>query len=201
MTLAARIAAFQATYAKWPASWPHLVKEGGRDVLYATWLIGNHYRNATRYYGAYPPGYLKRIAALFPDVEPDATLHVFAGSLPEGVWRMDVSLEHDPTIPGSVYDARTLIDRYVRKHHRFRLLVADPPYSSADAVHYKTTMISRGRALAALATVTKAGGHLVWLDVCWPMHRKAEWVTVGRIAIVRSTNHRVRMATIFERAA
>lgn len=49
--------------------------------------------------------------------------------------------------------------------------------------------------------VTKPGGHLVWLDVCWPMHRKVEWVTVGRIAIVRSTNHRVRMATIFERCA
>ncbi|MND07635.1 hypothetical protein D3C83_297470 [compost metagenome] len=55
--------------------------------------------------------------------------------------------------------------------------------------------------MAAIARVTIVGGHLVWLDTTWPMHRKAEWRTVGRITIVRSTNHRVRMISIFERQA
>jgi hypothetical protein len=35
----------------------------------------------------------------------------------------------------------------------------------------------------------------------WPMHRKDEWRTVGRIMLVRSTNHRVRCVTIFERVS
>jgi hypothetical protein len=41
----------------------------------------------------------------------------------------------------------------------------------------------------------------VWLDQVWPMHRKDEWRTVGRILLQRSTNHRVRLVSIFERAA
>lgn len=40
MTLRERVDAFKATYAKWPASWPWLVTEQGRDVLYAKWIGG-----------------------------------------------------------------------------------------------------------------------------------------------------------------
>jgi hypothetical protein len=200
MTLAARIATFKATYAKWPASWPHLVKEGGRDVLYATWLIGNDYRNKSKLYGAYPAGYLARVGALFADVDPELVLHAFSGALPAGPYErldlVDRAGDLDGFTQGSVYDAPILFGG-----DRFRLVLADPPYSREDAKRYDTPMIERRRALSAIAAVTLSGGHLVWLDVCWPMHRKDEWATVGRIAIVRSTNHRIRMATIFERTA
>lgn len=200
MTLDARIAAFKQAYGKWPASWPHLVTEGGRDVLYATWLIGNDYRATSKLYGAYPPGYLARVLALFPDVPSCSTLHVFSGSLPERkYWRLDS--HRSAEIRGSVYEARALVNRDVAPDCSFPLQIADPPYSAEDAAKYGTPMINRGRALRALAEIAQPGGHLVWLDTVWPMHRKVEWVTVGRIAIVRSTNHRVRMATIFERQA
>lgn len=201
MTLDARIEAFQKAFKKWPASWPYLVREQDRDVLYATWLLGNDYRNKTRYYGAYPPGYLDRMKALFPDVDAIdmsnghlTILHAFSGSLPKGPYvRCDV--RQDCELHRSVYDLDPVRDG------RYDLIYADPPYSSADAEKYETDMVDRRRAIAALARVTRVGGHLVWLDTVWPMHRKAEWRTVGRISIVRSTNHRVRMATIFERAA
>jgi len=50
------------------------------------------------------------------------------------------------------------------------------------------------------AQVLRPGGHLVWLDESWPMHNKeTQFRTVGVIAIVRSTNHRVRAAFILER--
>jgi hypothetical protein len=207
LTLADRVAAFRAAYAQWPASWPHLVKEQGRDVLYATWLIGQDYRGTSKLYGAYPPGFVKRVMALFPTepqtlrdrgLEPSAILHIFSGSLPPGPYvRVDVNPETSPDHVWSVYDLAKLC----LGKRPFRLVLADPPYSAADSEIYKTPTIDRRRAIAALATVTKPGGHLVWLDVCWPMHRKAQWTTVGRITIVRSTNHRIRMATIFERAA
>jgi hypothetical protein len=205
MTIDRRIEAFKVAFAKWPASWPQLVREQDRDVLYATWLLGNDYRNKTKYYGAYPPGYLDRVMALFPDVVVEAAneklgthsaiLHVFSGSLPPGRYeRCDVT--QDAELRCSVYNLPNVILNW-----KPLLVLADPPYSATDAVNYGTSMIDRRRALAALAAITRPGGHLVWLDTCWPMHRKAEWVTVGRITIVRSTNHRVRMATIFERAA
>lgn len=82
---------------------------------------------------------------------------------------------------------------------RFRLIMADPPYSQQDATHYQTPAIYRRRALAALAEVTAPGGFCVWLDTVWPMHSKRQWRTCGRIALTRSTNHRLRDITIFER--
>jgi hypothetical protein len=194
VTLADRILSFKMAFAKWPASWPYLVKEQKRDVLYATWLIGNSYRNATRYYGAYPPGYVDRVMALFPDVGAGAILHAFSGSLPPGPYTRCDS-HQDAELRCSVYDLPNVAKYF------YRLIVADPPYSADDARRYATAAVDRRRALGALAAVTEPGGHLVWLDTCWPMHAKRQWTTVGRICVVRSTNHRIRMATIFERTA
>lgn len=218
MTLQERCESFAGRFPKWPAAWPRVVRESSRDVLYATWVLGNDYRNKTKYYGAYPPGYLARIDALFPDVchetnqiapTPDAqwpVLHMFAGSLPPGPYlRVDTRFDQDahvmPDLRGSVYNISYLRGGSEACNWLFSLVLADPPYSAADADQYGTGSVDKRRATAALAQVTRVGGHLVWLDTCWPMHRKAEWLTVGRIAIIRSTNHRVRMATIFERAA
>ena len=203
-----RVELFKAAYPNWPAAWPTLVKEDGHDVLYATWCLGAQYGNDTPYYGSYPRGYLTRIAALFPTpprtlrdrrVPVVDVLHVFSGSLPASpaYVRLDSNRDLGADVTGSVYD----VERLFLGARRFRLLLADPPYSAADAEKYATPMVDRGRATVALAGVTKPGGHLVWLDVCWPMHRKAQWRTVGRITIIRSTNHRVRCATIFERVA
>jgi hypothetical protein len=204
MTLEERADAFARTYPRWSAAWPRVVSEDGRHVLYATWLLGNDYRNKTKYYGAYPPGFVDRVLALFPDV-PAArvqgtvltTLHAFSGSLPAGRYvRMDVNGALDPDVAGSVYEAASLMSGSL-----FELILADPPYSALDAKQYGTPGLDRRRALAGLAGVAAPGGHLVWLDTCWPMHSKRQWLTVGRIAIVRSTNHRVRMVTIFQRVA
>jgi hypothetical protein len=57
------------------------------------------------------------------------------------------------------------------------------------------------KATRALAGVLEPGGYLAWLDTSWPMHSKRELVTVGRIYIQRSTMHRTRVCTLFERKA
>jgi hypothetical protein len=198
MTLDARAKAYAVMFPHNAASHLRVVKESGADVLYGTWLLGNDYRNKTQYYGAYPPSYLNRVAALFPDVTLGALiLHAFSGSLPGGEYtRLDINPQVRPDVVGSVYDVATLFP-----HQRFRLVYADPPYTEADAVKYGTAMVDRRRAIAALADVTQVGGHLVWLDCVWPIHRKVQWRTVARISLIRSTNHRVREVSIFERQA
>jgi hypothetical protein len=195
VTLTERVDAFKAAYAKWPASWPWLVREKDRDVAYAVWVIGNDYKNKTRYYGSYPPGYLERVMALFPDAGV-SVLHIFSGSLPKSSFYARCDSRQDAELRCSVYDLPNVMLPW-----RPRLVVADPPYSSAAAVQYGTPMINRGKALAAFAQVTLPGGHLAWLDTCWPMHRKSAWTTVGRILVQRSTNHRARVLSIFERVA
>lgn len=218
MTLDDRCRAFEQAFPKWPAAWPHVVRESGHDVLYAVWVLGNDYARKvckcadgtpttspcaacglpTRaYYGSFPPGLLPRVLALFPDVTPSpgSLLHCFSGSLPEGPYaRCDMAQPSE--YPCSVLDLPAQA-----AGHRWPLIIADPPYSAADAVRYATPMIDRRKAVAALGQVAPMGGHLAWLDVCWPMHRKAEWLTVGRILVQRSTNHRVRLLTLFERVA
>lgn len=201
MTLSDRADAFNAAFPQWPAAHLRVVRERGGEVLYGTWLIGNRYRNASTFYGSYPPGYLDRVLAIFPDLwRPSArqtdVLHVFSGSLPASPRYERCDVLQPAEIRSSVYDLPDII-----LNGRPRLVLADPPYSSADATKYGTTMVHRHRACAALARVTDPGAFLVWLDGCWPMHAKREWRTVGRIAFIRSTNHRVRLISIFERQA
>jgi len=206
MTLQQRAGAYAA---KFPGRPPlQLVTEGvgknRHDVIYGQWLIGNDYRNKTRYYGAYPAGYLDRVMALFPDCGPgwNKPLHVFSGSLPksDAYATYDVNPDLQPDFCGSVYDIKHWMTLGATEL-LWSLILADPPYSSEDAKKYGTPMVNRARVMRALASVALVGGHLVWLDTVWPMHRKDEWRTVGRIALTRSTNHRVRMLTILERVA
>lgn len=201
MTLQERCESFNAAYAKWPASHLSVVREAGGDVMYGRWLIGNNYRATAKYYGAYPPGYLDRAAALFPDVyahgstwRTNAILHAFSGSIGDDGYYTRCDEIQPAELKCRIED----IGQHVIGQP-FHLIYADPPYSSADAVKYGTRMVHRGRATAALAQVTRVGGFLAWLDTCWPMHNKKQWRTVARIAITRSTNHRVRDLTIFER--
>lgn len=155
------------------------------------------------YYGAYPPTYLSRVRALFPDIDSTGPtngqvnlriLHVFSGSLPPGPY-----LRCDTVQPAEI--KRSVYDLDANANGTYELIYADPPYSAADAEKYGTPMVDRRRALAGLARVTRVGGFVVWLDTVWPQHRKEQFRTVGRIALVRSTNHRVRLVSIFERQA
>jgi hypothetical protein len=198
MALEDRATAHAAAFPQFPASHLRVVTEAGGPVLYGTWVLGNDYRNKSGYYGAYPPGYLARVRALFPDV-PDLpgapVMHVFSGSLPAGNYeRVDVIEATD--IRASVYELPNIMLNW-----RPRLIFADPPYSETDAAKYGTPMLNRGRVFRALAAITDPGAFVVWLDCVWPMHRKAEWRTVGRITLIRCTNHRVRLVSIFERQA
>lgn len=194
VTLQMRAAYFAIRFPSYPAAHPHLVTEQSHEVLYATWLLGNDYRNKTGYYGSYPPGFLARVMALFPEVRPVKTLHAFSGSLPPGAY-MRCDSHQDSEFHCRVEDLAGCVSSL----DHFSLIIADPPYSKADAERYGTPMIDRRRVTRALAEVSAPGGHLAWLDCVWPMHAKAQWTTVGRITIIRSTNHRVRLLTLFER--
>ena len=51
----------------------------GDGRVVGTWIMGNDYRVKSGYYGGYPAGYLRRVAALFPDRK--RVLHVFSGKV------------------------------------------------------------------------------------------------------------------------
>ncbi len=190
MTLEERIAAYSRATNFPPALW---VLDG---VMYGVWVMGNDYRVKSRYYGGYPAGYLKRVAGLFPDKKNP--LHIFSGKvdlsqLPGDT--VDVNAALGPTF---VDDAQDLERVPVQNYD---LILCDPPYSVEDADHYDTSMVSRTKVMRALGAKARPGTVVVWLDQVLPMYRKIEWRVIGYIGMVKSTNHRFRVVTIFERRA
>ncbi len=163
--------------------------------LWGVWMIGNNYRSKMGYYGEYPPGYLDRVMSLFPDMEERDILHLFSGSLKESVrgLRLDVNPELSPNITGNAEKLSSLVNK------KFRLIIADPPYSEEDAKRYGKCLVNRNKVVQECKKVLSPGGFLVWLDQVFPMYRKAELNLVGTIGIIRSTNHRVRMVFIWQR--
>lgn len=164
--------------------------------LWGVWMIGNNYQSKIGYYGEYPPGYLARIMCLFPDVGTHEILHLFSGSLGKGIVgdTFDINPEFNPTYVG---DATYLSDKVTK---RYRLILADPPYSEEDAAHYGTCLVNRNKVVAQCAEILEPCGYLVWLDQVLPMYRKKELTLIGTIGVIRSTNHRVRMVFIWQKA-
>jgi hypothetical protein len=167
------------------------VSEDGRVV--GTWIMGNDYRVQTGYYGGYPAGYLRRIRALFPDKR--RVLHLFSGkvdlsALPGDT--VDINADLNPTY---VDDAQRLEQVPLAEYD---LVLADPPYSVEDAERYQTTMVKRNTVLSALSGLSP-GAHVVWLDQVLPMYRKDTFAIDAVIGMVKSTNHRLRVVTVFRR--
>jgi hypothetical protein len=189
MTWAERVAHYHKV-----TGYPESLFVGGDGRVVGTWIMGNNYKVASGYYGGYPAGYLRRIAALFPDRRN--VLHVFSGQVDVEAMpghTVDCNAETSPTYVADAHDmAGVPIANY-------DLILCDPPYSVEDAEHYKTTMVKRNVVLAALGRAASPGTHVVWLDQVLPMYRKAEWDVAAVIGMVKSTNHRFRVVTIFRR--
>lgn len=165
--------------------------DDGRIV--GTWIMGNDYRVGSGFYGGYPPTYLRRIRALFPDKR--RVLHLFSGRVDLAVMpgdTVDINADLEPTY---IDDAQTLANVPL---DQYDLVLADPPYSVEDAEHYKTSMVKRNVVMRALQRLP-VGAHIVWLDQVLPMWRKDAFALESAIGILKSTNHRCRMVTIFHR--
>ena len=168
------------------------IAEDGRVV--GTWIMGNNYRVKSGLYGGYPASYLRRIAAIFPDRRK--VLHVFSGKVDLSAMpgdTVDVNPALNPTYLADAHDLKRvpLFD--------YDLILADPPYSVEDAERYETTMVKRNVIMRSLAAGTAPGTRVVWLDQVLPMFRKSEWSLEAVIGMVKSTNHRFRVITIFRR--
>jgi len=164
----------------------------GRVV--GTWIMGNNYRVKSTYYGGYPATYLKRISALFPDRKN--VLHLFSGKVDQDVFP-GKTVDINPDLnPDYVDDAQTLKNIPLED---FDFVLADPPYSVEDADHYQTTMIKRNVVMKNLGERLRSGSIVVWLDQVLPMYRKDQFQIEAVIGMVKSTNHRFRVVTIFKR--
>ena len=157
------------------------------------WVMGNDYRVKSTYYGGFPAGYLRRIISLFPDKRN--VLHLFSGHVDKSIIpgiTVDINSLLKPDI---IDDAQTLTRVPLETYD---LVMSDPPYSVEDCDHYATTMIKRNVVMRSLGERLTPGAHVVWLDQVLPMYRKDQFCIEAIIGMVKSTNHRFRVITIFK---
>ena len=183
------------------------------DWLYGVWMIGACYKRTNDLYGAYPPSYLQRVHSMFPD--KTHILHLFSGGLTEkvAVWEANSGIgrlggvttpfaelvdAHGPD-EGRHPTKQCDVTKLPWKGRLFNLVLVDPPYSKEDAAKYGDKTVPAHKVFEEAHRVTEDGAFLVWLDQKLPMYKKALWKLVGTIGLVRSTNHRFRLVSIFER--
>ena len=173
---------------------PQSLWVGGDNRIAGIWIMGNNYTVKTSFYGGYPHGYLKRVKALFPDKQK--VLHLFAGKVDTAVFP-GVTVDINPDLkPDIVDDAHTLTKVPLED---FDLVLADPAYSVEDTEHYGTPMVNRNLIVRTLGQRLREGCHVVWLDQVLPMYAKTIFSTQAHIGMVKSTNHRFRVVTIFSK--
>lgn len=180
-----------------------LVEHNG--IVCGFWMVGNDYRNKARYYGAYPPGYLKRMKLLFPqEFEKGWTLHLFSGMVPCGERELtfDIKPELEPHYIGNAEEVDSyFLEHGHQVHLKFDLILADPPYGE-NHLKYGTKPVNKKKVIKSCAKILHDGGHLVWLDTIMPIWAKADgWKLKGTIGLLQSTNHQVRVITILEKLA
>lgn len=172
---------------------PQSLFVAGDGRVVGTWIMGNDYRVRSGYYGGYPAGYLRRIRALFP--EKRRVLHLFSGQVDLSAFPGD-TVDINPALnPTYLDDAQSLKGVPLAEYD---LVLADPPYSVEDAERYRTTMVKRNVVMRALQRLGP-GAHVVWLDQVLPMYRKDAFDLEAVIGMVKSTNHRFRVVSVFRR--
>lgn len=181
--------------------YPDALFVAGDGRLVGTWILGNDYRVQSQFYGGYPATYLQRVRALFPDKKK--ALHLFSGKVDLAMFPGDtvdinsaLAMAHPPRTGIHYIDDAQELSRVPLE--RYDLVLADPPYSGEDAEHYQTSMVNRTKVMRALSRLSP-GTYVVWLDQVLPMWRKDTFDVIGVVGIVRSTNHRFRVMTIYRR--
>jgi hypothetical protein len=196
LTLLDRARLFHTAFPKLPS----ITLVADNRWLSGVWILGNMWKHPGKamLYGAYPTSYLKRIHAIFPDATN--VLHLFSGVVAKGLWENETTLDINSELrPDIVGDVR-LPSTWMKLGSEPRdLIVADPPYEHSDFERYNTLPFDKHACLKKCLSVTAPGGFLVWLDTRMPMYSKKEWLLVGTIGIIVTTNTRIRMASIFQK--
>jgi len=179
------------------------------------WILG---RPKTKYYGAFPAGFLKRARVLLGATHDDPVLHVCGGKIREykcgpackpgcvhGIGGRDKTLDLDPACnPDFLQDARETFPLY-RNHEGYlvewKAVLIDRPYTEPDADHYapgRTVLPEANLLVKNGIAAVDVGGRVGILDYVWPMPPKnAREVAV--IAVGTGRNNRARWFTVFER--
>jgi hypothetical protein len=171
------------------------------------WILA---RPKVKYYGAYPSGFLERARALLGVTTDDAVLHVCSGKVRDypfrGLGRNDRTVDIDPaTKPDYTDDCRYSLPPGPHRMH-WPAILADPPYTAADAGHYAA---GAGKLpiprflLATCLLYVRPGGRVGILHYQWP--RPPEKIgryrikCVALVGVIAGYANNIRAFSVFEK--
>jgi SAM-dependent methyltransferase len=160
---------------------------------YGVWYCGTSWQKV-KLYGQYPPTFLKRALALFPNAHD--VLHAPSGALddlPQGHVTIDIYSDdvRKPMLVGNC-------EKLPFADESFDLVLSDPPYSEADSKLYGCAKFPEKKFLAECRRVLKPNGWLGFLAYHYPSYRRTEWKLSGLFAVVTGFSRRTRMFSVFQ---
>lgn len=169
--------------------YPVTVKDKG--WIYGVWYCGTSWTKVSLH-GQYPPTFLKRALALFPDAKD--ILHCPSGTVTEPGVTVDLIRDkvRKPQIVASA-DAIPLRSR------SFDLILSDPPYSNEDSEKYGCPPFPLQGFMREARRLLRVGGYLGMLHLYYPSYRRVEWKLVGLIGVVTGFMRKIRIFSIFQK--
>ena len=160
--------------------------------VYGVWYCGTAW-DRVRLHGQYPPGFLKRAVALFPDAQ--AILHCPSGTVTGPGTTVDLKSDsiRCPQIVASA-DAIPLPDA------SYDLFLSDPPYTKEDSKKYGCPPFPLQGMMREAHRLLRPAGYLGVLHTYYPSYRRQQWKLVGLIAVVTGFQRATRMFSIFQKA-
>lgn len=189
------IDALNAAMKKYPMSF---ADENGDSIedkgwCYGVWYCGTSFTKV-KLYGQYPPTFLKRAAALFPNAKD--ILHAPSGQLadlPPGHVTLDI-YEDDVRKPMFRGDCGNM----PFKNESFDLILSDPPYSEEDSRIYGCAKFPEKKFMEECRRVLRPRGYLGFLAYHYPSYSRKNWRLKGLFAVVTGFSRRTRMFSVFE---
>lgn len=183
------------TFKNYPVSF---TDENGDSIedkgwCYGVWFCGTSFTKV-KLYGQYPPTFLNRALALFPEAKD--VLHAPSGSLvdmPENHVTLDI-YEDDVRKPMFKGDCGSM----PFSDSSFDLVLSDPPYTEEDSRLYGCAKFPEKKFMAECARVLKPNAHLGFLAYHYPSYRRKDWKLVGLFAVVTGFSRRTRMFSVFQ---
>lgn len=139
------VAHVNAAFPKYP------ITVDDKGWVYGVWYCGTGWQKVVLH-GQYPPGFLKRALALFPDARD--VLHAPSGTLgPE--WGTTVDLVVD-AVRKPMYQASVAALPFA--DNSFDLYISDPPYTDEDSKKYGTPPFPMRAMMSEAKRVLRGGG-------------------------------------------
>jgi SAM-dependent methyltransferase len=176
------VANLNATFPKYPMT----IEDKG--WIYGVWYCGTSWQKVTLY-GQYPPGFLKRALALFPDAKD--ILHCPSGTVTGPGITVDL-ISDEVRHPQVIASANAL----PFPDGSFDLILSDPPYSAEDSKKYGCEPFPLGGFMKEAQRILRPGGHLGMLHIYYSPYRRKEWKLEALIMVITGFLRRARVFSI-----